>query len=65
MGRTVAFQRRHFEFIAKELRIARDSVAEGPATETIDALACRFANSLGDTNPQFDRARFLTACGAV
>ena len=27
------------------------------------AIAQRFADALGDTNPRFDRAKFLDACG--
>lgn len=30
---------------------------------TLDAVAHQFATALEDTNPRFDRARFLTACG--
>lgn len=52
-------QRRHFEFIASTIREL------GVVMSTIprEFVAKSFATRLEDTNPAFDRERFLTACG--
>lgn len=49
-------QRRHFEFIA--------ATVKGMAPDLRNAAAAAFADELRRTNPQFDRARFIAACGA-
>lgn len=48
-------QRRHYQFIA-------DVVREYMSGNSI-TLAEDFANALRGTNPGFDRARFIEACG--
>lgn len=54
-------QRRHFEFIAQVLC---DTFAKGGLTEVAHAIVANdFADQLQATNRQFDRARFLKACG--
>lgn len=50
-GKT-SFEHRHFAAIASWLRELGDSTT-----------TYFFANKLADTNPRFDRARFLRACG--
>lgn len=53
-------QHRHFCTIA--------AIIKGMAGEDFEGLrgvvARRFANELASTNPNFDRDRFLTACGS-
>ena len=49
-----AFQHRHFAVIA---RIIRDLPDEYPRFQ----IAQRFADELADTNPNFDRRRFIMA----
>lgn len=48
-------QHRHFAFIA-------DAVASIPDKNAREHAAFAFAGKLSDTNPNFDRKRFLTAC---
>ena len=52
--------RKDFQLIADVLQ-----EVEGPicSTETRDQIATAFARALRTTNPQFDRERFLRACG--
>ena len=57
-GGTVKFQHRHFAFIA---RIIASNVEVAKWDNYSTALA--FAGALASTNPNFDRARFLAACG--
>lgn len=53
----VEFQRRHFEWLAATIRTAPlYDVERGE-------LARHFASALAFTNPQFNRERFLLACG--
>jgi hypothetical protein len=52
--------RQHFETIAKIIREETTTNARGR-----QSLALRFADMLADTNPAFDRSRFLKACGAA
>lgn len=59
-GATVKFQHRHFAFIA---RVVADSWTIFADTEQLETFAGKLADSLADTNPNFDRARFLAACG--
>lgn len=51
--------RKDFELIARVIKNS-DEVADDMTRE---ALADMFADKLADTNPAFDRARFITACG--
>jgi hypothetical protein len=53
-------QRRHYQFMAEVIRLAWDKDDRGMPSET---LAETFANALRGTNANFDRARFLAACG--
>lgn len=52
--------RKDFELIAKVLRNA-DEVAD---QDTLEALADMFADALADTNPSFNRERFIAAATA-
>ena len=49
-------QQRHFEFIAGVLRESRTPIF------IKWGLILDFANALEETNPNFDRERFLAAC---
>lgn len=53
--------RKDFQLIADVLRNA-DEIIDADAME---ALASMFTARLVETNPNFDRARFLTACGVA
>lgn len=60
----MTMQRRHFELIAETLAaskpaILRDRKAYNAWLEVLNA----FADMLASTNRNFDRARFLRACG--
>lgn len=55
----VTFQHRHFAFLAGV--IAENEHGFLPLTRA--AIARAFADALATTNPRFDRARFLRACG--
>lgn len=62
------FERRHFEQIAEIIRSApfteMATSVEGPWTSGQRAtIAQFFARALAATNPNFDRAKFLAACG--
>ncbi len=52
----MTMQRRHFELIAEAIQELGD-VAIRPF------MARHFASKLAATNPNFNRARFLRACG--
>lgn len=52
----VDMQQRHFEFIAGVLRESRTPIF------IKWGLILDFANALEETNPNFDRERFLAAC---
>lgn len=51
-------EHRHFATIA-------DIIARYPAKSQRDYIAKFFASELSFTNPKFDRARFLRACGVA
>lgn len=51
--------KRDFELIARVLKTWRDDFGAKRAL----GVAQDFADELQGTNPQFDRARFLKACG--
>ena len=54
----VELQHRHFSFIAATIAEVSDS------NRLRSFMAEHFANACAATNPRFDRARFLKACGA-
>lgn len=58
-ARKATFEHRHFATVAA---IIKDMRAYLPGN-TGDRVAEEFADSLAGTNPRFDRARFLRACG--
>ena len=61
MPKIPTFSAGQFTYIARELHEARDTrLAYDLAT--VDSLTLQFCNALQLTNPNFDRARFLTAC---
>jgi len=62
--------RKHFRQIADAMQSIRKFEAHDAEMSEVVAHAVRFssvvdalANVLADTNPRFDRDRFLTACG--
>jgi hypothetical protein len=63
--------RQDFVLIAATIRNTREEysaervgiAAEPIATATLNALAANMARALDTTNPNFDRQRFLVACG--
>lgn len=57
-GQNVELQHRHFAFIAAVLA---DLDRDMTVLDVVDAFAYACATS----NPRFDRARFLKACGVV
>lgn len=61
MSRYPKMTRAQFELIAHVLSQTRDQGEVWNAA--ITATALRFAHELRATNPQFDRERFLKACG--
>lgn len=52
--------RQHFTIIAETIR---QTIFGTVTAEQREAIALQFADSLEATNPRFDRARFLKACG--
>jgi hypothetical protein len=52
-----------FEFIASAIRGLIFLGTREHAIETRHAIAWQFATQLAKTNPRFDTARFLAACG--
>lgn len=63
----MSMQRRHFELIAETIKRARFSPNVSPfkgiSEDAHSTIAREFAQSLKATNPNFNTARFLTACG--
>ena len=57
----IQLQRRHYELIAEGVRRGRD--AANLSTAQLEHVAQSFALILRCTNPNFDEARFLAACG--
>jgi hypothetical protein len=55
-------QHRHFATIATIIADQRRGALPRSKAD-IDSWAYTFANELASTNPRFDRARFLSACG--
>lgn len=60
----MTMQRRHFEVIAKTINSLRGPLV-GMTERDADRVAVHFANQLATLNPQFDRERFLKACGRL
>jgi hypothetical protein len=58
-------QRRHFEFIAATLAAMREKATRQTdlSVVTVDETTSAFADALERTNVNFDRDRFLAACG--
>lgn len=64
------FQKRHFELIAKSVwrsqaasSISGTAAKKAAAADAIRLVAIDLAASFRHENPNFDRARFMTACG--
>lgn len=55
----MTMQRRHFEMIANSVRMLYGDLTKAQR----QLVAERFADDLTRTNPNFNRARFLKACG--
>lgn len=60
--------KRHFELIAEVLADVRGYYAPTPSQFTNDEIhgnyVLAFADALAETNPRFDRIRFIEAAGA-
>lgn len=62
------FQRRHYEYMAAILKGQRHYAGingDLVGLKELDHVTNAFANSLLSTNPGFNRARFVRACGIV
>lgn len=60
----MTMQRRHYELIAETIRDTLQHNACGEdQRDMMDTVAHNFCNALASTNPNFNRARFLKACG--
>lgn len=62
----MTMQRRHFELIAESLRSAKPMPHDTDQSARLSqwvSTCNRFARDLNATNPQFNRERFLRACG--
>lgn len=55
--------RRDFELIAATIKAQRWQVLSADQKNTLDNLARDFADKLKATNAQFNRDKFLHACG--
>lgn len=60
-GTSATLEHRHFAFIAATIEAMPDHAASLRAQKRSCALA--FADACASSNPRFDRARFLRACG--
>lgn len=57
-------QRRHSQFIADTLAASKPAPHWDANKRAQWVVSCnRFADALASTSPNFDRARFLAACG--
>ena len=69
MQRKVDFQKRHFQFIADTIKETKPPHLGQTGPELTQALiqwermVANFATNLRSTNPNFDRDRFIQACG--
>lgn len=52
-----------FEMVANIIKQARNLETQDGRPVGLDVLARTFANKFAESNPLFDRARFLKACG--
>lgn len=59
-GNALAFQHRHYAFVAK---VINDAFGNGYQITDSDLITA-FVNAFA-ANPRFDRARFLRACGVT
>lgn len=60
----MTMQRRHFELIAESLHASRPIGQPGDIRfNTWKSVVSEFCGRLSATNPNFNRARFLRACG--
>lgn len=62
----MTMQRRHYELIAEAIKelpaqVRSSSIEQGDELHT--QIALHFGRRLHTTNPKFDKARFLRACG--
>ena len=55
--------RKHFEFIAKSIRDAKEHGLGTDRDETLELLAHYLTGYMAQENPRFDKTRFLKACG--
>lgn len=56
--------RKDFQLVADVIaRLSADFNNGGEDTVSLSLVAEEMADALATTNPNFDRARFLTACG--
>lgn len=61
-GKPATMTHQHFRSIAESIR----KLATHPSSELArDLVAFRFADDLARTNPNFNRVRFLAACGVT
>ena len=60
-GNVAKLEHRHFAFIAATIAAMPDHAASLRAQKA--SVAAAFADACTATNPRFDRARFLRACG--
>lgn len=57
--------KRHYEAIANVLAEAQNVAVEAGETSMIRVVALGLAQQFAGDNPNFDRDRFLKACGVV
>lgn len=55
----MCMQRRHFQLVAKIIKAGNNY----PTEEIRRLVALDFASSFAASNPEFNRDKFLTACG--
>lgn len=60
-----ALEHRHFAFIAATLKASKPAPTDKWEIEQWGWYVRHFADACAATNPRFDRARFLKACGAA
>jgi hypothetical protein len=53
--------KKHFETIAKEIRITVDGAESVPELNALQLLAWRLAHQFGKINPRFSRKQFINA----
>lgn len=67
MAGKVDFQRRHFQFLADFIQTVRTWASSGVSSITPDVLAMMLVEEFesAQVNRNFDRHRFLIACGCT